>query len=81
MNRDHPSGNGDYELLAEFAVLPCNNPSAIECRVRGSHIDYALSGQVVVSNTKQGCFCVNEDQEGGAQCNDYEIRIMCPCNH
>ena len=29
MNRDHPSGTGDWETLNDFKSLPCNNPSAI----------------------------------------------------
>jgi hypothetical protein len=59
LNRDLPSGSGDYETFRDFRKLTpfhdfrkltvppvCANPVGIECRTVGSHINHTQNGEV-----------------------------------
>lgn len=77
LNRDLPSGNGDYETLPDFlaAGQACATPMAIECRTL-SGVDYRNAGQNYTCEANVGGFCRNA--ENGARCLDYEVRFLCP---
>ena len=78
LNRDGPSGVGDYELLGNFVTMgqACPNPLAVQCQTL-SGVDWTQTGEVYTCNTTQGGFCVNGSQPDG-QCLDYRVRFLCP---
>jgi|GEM_PF-4129292 len=77
LNRDLPTGNGDYETLPDFLSggAACANPIAIECRTL-SGVDYRQVGQNYTCQPSTGGFCRNAENDGG--CMDYEVRFLCP---
>ncbi|CAH1780675.1 unnamed protein product [Owenia fusiformis] len=84
LNRDQPSGKGDYELTADFRKagrLPCESPTAIECRTVIDQIPSSEIDQVFPTSyncTLQGGLgCINTQQKTGS-CYDYEVRYYCP---
>lgn len=78
LNRDAPSGNGDFEALADFvaAGLVYAHPTAIECQTVDG-IDLRTAGQVYTCDPAIGGACVNADQSNGT-CLDYHVRFFCP---
>jgi hypothetical protein len=80
LNRDDPGGAADREALAELSgSVPCARPVAIECRVRGSELDWRATGQRYACSLDApdaGGICKNADDPGG--CLDYEVRFLCP---
>jgi len=78
LNRDVPSGNGDFETLADFlaAGLACANPTAIECQTVNG-VDFKAAGQVYTCDPTVGGVCQNANQPNG-QCLDYQVRFFCP---
>ncbi|CAH1248578.1 CILP2 [Branchiostoma lanceolatum] len=84
-NRDHPSGNGDYEnllyLRRENPGQICSAPSAIEARVRGTLTPASQTGEQFLNfDTTVGFECRNIDQTD-RYCLDYEVRFCCPLVH
>ena len=79
LDRDNPGGQGDYETLSHFiaAGQACAAPAKIECRTR-SGIPWEKAGQVYRCEPNVGGVCVNSQQKGGARCQDYEVRFLCP---
>ncbi|XP_035694138.1 neurogenic locus notch homolog protein 1-like [Branchiostoma floridae] len=80
-NRDDPSGTADNELLSylwqENPGEICFVPSAIQARVRGTHIQAFQTGQQFHSfDEAVGFLCRNSDQSDGS-CLDYEVRFCC----
>lgn len=80
LNRDAPSGVGDFETLKDFvqAGQVCAQPTKVECRTRPGHQDWGQAGQVYQCATALGGVCGNADQPGGQSCLDYEVRFCCP---
>jgi hypothetical protein len=81
LNRDSPSGNGDYETLADFRAAGnniCNGaaPIGIECRTLGG-VNWSSTGEVYSCTASTGGVCVNAQQPDG-YCQDYEVRFLCP---
>jgi hypothetical protein len=78
LNRDDPSGIGDYETLADFVAAgkACSNPTGIECQTKGG-TDWTQTGEVYTCNTTIGGYCVNQDQRDGG-CQNYRVRFLCP---
>ncbi len=78
LNRDGPSGSGDYETLTDFlaAGQACSNPVAIECKTTAG-VDWTATGQVYSCTPSTGGVCVNANQSTGA-CLDYQVRFLCP---
>ena len=88
-NRDDPSGQADSELLGSFNLFPdsygymqdglpgdmCANPIAAQARVVGTHQNTTSQN---VRFGLDGLWCINMEQPGSEQCNDYEIRFCCP---
>lgn len=79
LNRDDPSGIGDYEDLVNFVQMgqACPKPLAVECQTTAG-IDWKRSGQAYSCTPNEGGICVNANQSGGQQCLDYQVRFLCP---
>jgi hypothetical protein len=78
LNRDGPSGSGDWETLSSFvqAGQSCVNPSAIECRkVLDKELYSPGIGEKVTCDKSKGLICLNSDNPLG--CSDYEVRFYC----
>ncbi|XP_013401812.1 cartilage intermediate layer protein 1-like [Lingula anatina] len=82
LDRDNPSGNGDYEHVGTTGHNPCSNkePIDIQCRVRVTKKPWDQTGQRirVKCTPSEGFACVNSDQPPGQNCYDYEVRFLCP---
>jgi len=77
LNRDLPSGYGDYETRVDFgALVPCASPVAIQCQTTAG-VDWTQTGQVYSCTPAVGGVCVNANQPNGA-CMDYQVRFLCP---
>ncbi len=80
LDRDAPSGQGDFETLNDFratGAVPCAKPDLIECRIAGGGVDWSETGEVYSCSPSRGGVCVNAKQPGGTQCSDYEVRFFC----
>lgn len=86
LDRDNPSGHGDYEGYSHFTTAPCNSgykPVGADCRVRGSKKAWYLANKVISDDkdcNSKGFECVNINQGCSAYkicCPDYEIRFLC----
>lgn len=87
LNRDNPSGTGDFETLREFLQAgrvpqSCGTPSKIECRRRGTsqlvQSGTQVNGERFTCDRKVGGYCYNSQQAPGIRCGDYEVRFLCP---
>ncbi|KAK7128955.1 hypothetical protein R3I94_017249 [Phoxinus phoxinus] len=80
-DRDDPSGNGDYELLADLLnMYPgeiCPNPIGIEAETISGQPASQTGNVFEVYNPTTGFSCVNANQ-GGGFCADYTVRFTCP---
>lgn len=78
LNRDGPSGSGDWETLSEFLPLgqACSSPVGIQCQTP-SGVDWTQSGEVYSCTPSGGGICVNANQSDG-YCQDYRVRFLCP---
>ena len=83
MDRDNPSGTGDYERASDYAyggtpVCNSNTPENSECRsVSGGvyYDDYTFGNvDTVYCTPNQGFVCIN----GASYCPDFEVRFCCP---
>ena len=82
LDRDNPSGSGDYELLAFFSPAQvCSNPIAVEGRIGASGTPFGPFGgtpqNFYTFSPTTGLGCRNSDQPG-ANCFDYQVRFFCP---
>lgn len=79
LQRDRPSGQGDYETLQDFAAAgqSCPAPAAIECRTVDGR-PWQQTGEVYTCRADLGGVCRNADQPRGRQCSDYRVRFCCP---
>lgn len=78
LDRDNPSGKGDYETLSDLISegLAQPNPGAIQCQTLAG-IDWSQTGEVYTCTTAGGGRCVNADQPDG-RCQDYQVRFRYP---
>ncbi|CAH1780671.1 unnamed protein product [Owenia fusiformis] len=83
MNRDYPDGYGDFETTRDYRSekrLPCEAPSAIECRTVRTHIPASKTGQVfhkkAACSVEGGLACYNRKQKN-RRCLNYEVRYFC----
>lgn len=81
LNRDGPSGNGDYENKSAYSLAQvCAQPARIEAMVVGGTTVYrpgdALPDRLSYFSPEQGLVCVNSQQPGGT-CQDYTVRYYC----
>ncbi|MCH8081353.1 MAG: hypothetical protein IID52_03080 [Proteobacteria bacterium] len=76
LDRDNPSGKGDYETVKDFVAAGIIDPGplGIQCRTLGGQ-PWQAAGQVYSCDATVGGVCVNSKQVGGAQCLDYEVRF------
>jgi subtilisin family serine protease len=78
LDRDDPSGTGDWEQLSDFRAAGnniCNGatPIGIECRTL-SGVDWRNTGQTYTCDRTIGGIC----QNNGQSCLDYQVRFLCP---
>ncbi len=76
LDRDDPSGAGDYETRVDFGAAVCANPIAIQCQTLAG-VDWTQTGEVYSCTAAAGGVCVNSSQPDGA-CMDYRVRFLCP---
>lgn len=80
MNRDSPSGTGDWEQYKNFqklypGICPEKFPIDTECQtVSGKN--YTTTQQVINRCNYDGFICENTAQQGGT-CEDYKVRFLC----
>lgn len=76
LDRDNPSGKGDYETVKDFVTAGMIDPDpvGIQCRTLDGQ-PWQAAGQVYSCDAAVGGVCVNSKQVGGAQCLDYEVRF------
>jgi cartilage intermediate layer protein len=92
VNRDQPSGQGDYETLPDLikeGKLKCRRPLAVQCRytpngaVWGSQIGTGTTYPPAPTaagyhcETLKGGWCVNKDLKPTGTCKDSEVRFCC----
>jgi microsomal dipeptidase-like Zn-dependent dipeptidase len=78
LNRDGPSGSGDWETVSEFitAGQVCSNPMGIQCQST-SGVDWTQTGEIYTCTAAAGGICRAQDQADG-YCLDYRVRFRCP---
>ena len=84
LDRDNPSGNGDYELTSYLKSdgLLCDCPVDIEARVKYTTspifdpFSPPSSDNLRRFNPQSGLVCVRADQDDNT-CSDYEVRFFC----
>ncbi|MCK5624556.1 hypothetical protein KAI04_01820 [Candidatus Pacearchaeota archaeon] len=78
LNRDGPTGSGDWEQLSSHIAEKgiCENPIEVECQTI-TGLDYSETGEVVSCSVTGGLVCANTNQPDGI-CNfDYKVRFNC----
>ena len=75
LNRDAPSGSGDWETRADFAGV-CAAPRAVEGRVAATGVPSWQTGELLQVSAEVGLVCRTADQPDG-ECLDYEVRFDC----
>ena len=78
LNRDRPSGRGDYEMVVDFQQQGqiCQEPKSIQCQTSDGR-DWTATGQVYTCDVNRGGVCVNAQQTSGKPCLDYRVRFCC----
>ena len=76
LDRDDPSGKGDYETVKDFLIegKMQPNPVAIQCQTLAG-VDWNGAGQVYSCTVEVGGVCRNAEQVDGEQCKDYKVRF------
>jgi hypothetical protein len=90
VNRDLPSGQGDYETRADLikeGQIKCKKPLAAQCRYRpngavwgsqtGSYPPSNIAGAGYRCETIAGGWCVNSQTTPKNSCKDSEVRFCC----
>lgn len=77
LDRDNPSGNGDWEQRS-LQTGVCANPINYQARRVGTGTPANSTGEVFFRNSPiDGLVCRNADQPDNT-CFDYEVRFLCP---
>lgn len=76
LDRDNPSGTGDWETLNSFAGV-CDEPVAIQCRAKDKTYWTQTTDVGVTCERDSGLACRKVDQVDNT-CEDYEVRFFCP---
>lgn len=82
LNRDSPSGTGDFETTAAFEPAVCRDGIILDMEARADQLPPFAYGDSTVQtlrnfNPIKGLECNNADQADGQQCHDYEVRFLC----
>jgi hypothetical protein len=77
LNRDNPTGAGDWETLADFAIsqVGCSLPAYVEATTL-SGVSWNSTGEQLTVSPDVGLICRNEYQPDG-YCLDYRVRFGC----
>ncbi|AHB41868.1 hypothetical protein P148_SR1C00001G1090 [candidate division SR1 bacterium RAAC1_SR1_1] len=73
LNRDGPSGNGDYETYADFMPVPCKDGYQ-PIDVKFIRADESETTQTIHFSSKGG-YCLNSENSKG--CADYKVKFFC----
>lgn len=77
LDRDDPSGSGDWELRSDHSGV-CANPVDFQARRVNDGTPANLTGEVFAHNSAiNGLACRKSDQPDNT-CFDYEVRFLCP---
>ncbi|CAB3993174.1 Hypothetical predicted protein [Paramuricea clavata] len=83
LDRDNPSGTGDWETYSSFkrptACRPGYKPVDANCRVKYTNTPWYQANEVISACyqcTPRGLFCTNKNQPD-RRCKDYEIQFLC----
>jgi hypothetical protein len=77
LDRDNPSGSGDWENRSGFGSDVCSNPTAIQARRKSDGLEANETGETFLFyNANNGFACLNADQPD-TWCFDYEVRFLC----
>ncbi len=86
LNVSDPEGSGEYEARSSHdyrGLIPCNQPTRIECRVRETHEPASSTGQTFEPGAgctlERGLACRNIGLFA-KRCFDYEVRYLCPAD-
>ena len=78
-----PTNQGDIETISglrkKYVFCDDHMLTAIQCRIIGTNVMSADSGQKVSCDLKEGLKCLKTNQDNGQDCNDYEVRLECDC--
>ncbi len=72
LNRDTPSGNGDYETYKDFVPVPCKDGYS-PTNVEFVRLDWKTNQKVHISTA--GGYCLNSENSEG--CVNYKIKFYC----
>jgi len=78
INIDRPSGNGDFEVLADHKRRSrdaCESPIGMQIRL-ASGGSFTRGRDAVRNSLAYGASCTNQDQSDRS-CNDYKVRYCC----
>lgn len=78
LDRDDPSGTGDFETLSDFvkAGKACEQPKRIQCRTVDGRAAVS-TGQPYTCEPTVGGVCDNRKLPAGERCLDYRVRFCC----
>jgi hypothetical protein len=74
LNRDYPSGSGDYEIRSLFPGV-CANPIDVRCATF-EDVDWTETGENVTCTPENGLVCVNQSQDD-LYCENYKVAFLC----
>ncbi|XP_077363302.1 mucin-5AC-like [Festucalex cinctus] len=81
LDRDDPSGTGDFETLKDLYVEKpneiCRLPLGIEVQTVAGNTVASTGDVIAFADTTTGFICKNADQKRG-RCTDYKVRFICP---
>ncbi|CAB4026002.1 Hypothetical predicted protein, partial [Paramuricea clavata] len=87
LDRDNPSGTGDWETYRSFKKAPCHpgyKPIDAKCRVKYGKAPWYKANEEIPAAcyrcTPTGFACKNADQPD-RRCKDYEIQFLCYRRH
>jgi hypothetical protein len=77
LNRDNPSGTGDWETLADFSFsqVGCSLPAFIDAKTIAG-VSWQSTGEKLTVSPDVGLFCRVAEQTDG-DCQDYQVRFGC----
>ena len=77
LDRDDPSGSGDWEQLSDFAQyqVGCTYPIGVNARTTDG-VSFWQTGEKLTVSSSRGLVCENRLQDD-KKCLDYEVRFTC----
>jgi hypothetical protein len=63
--------------ISTYNICDGDTPLYIDCAT-DSGINWIDNGEVYTCDVTRGGVCVNADQPDGVDCDDYQVRFICP---